>query len=420
MNRLSKNFISADLKKELLFFSLAAMLLSLFLSRTALSCSMIAFIILSLIHTPVKCLFHRFLSAPLLWGMSLLFIIPLISGAWSGNINGWFSIMVTKAPLFFMPLAFAAPFGFSHKQWKQLGILFITLISAAAAWSLFIYSRDQSLINEGYLKAGSIPTMLDNDRVRFSWLVAIAIMVCITFIFQKENSKQEKIPPERYSRAGIFGLIALGLVFFLHLLAVRTGLISFYISAIVFAIWMIFRKSAAYSMVIILIVLALPLAAYFLLPSFQNRVKFFRYEFPYVKNLSYIPGGNDASRMISLKAGWEVMNDHPLTGPGLGDIDSSTTAWYNKHYPQMLRHEKIAPSSEWLIYGLSNGWPGFIAFSAIMLIPFFLPQRKNISWVILSLVTAFSFLFDIGLEVQFGVFTYSFVVLCWWKMLKDK
>jgi hypothetical protein len=30
---------------------------------------------------------------------------------------------------------------------------------------------------------------------------------------------------------------------------------------------------------------------------------------------------------------------------------------------------------------------------------------------------AFSFLFDIGLEAQFGVFVYAFIVLWWWKWL---
>ena len=29
------------------------------------------------------------------------------------------------------------------------------------------------------------------------------------------------------------------------------------------------------------------------------------------------------------------------------------------------------------------------------------------------------FVFDIGLEVQFGIFIYSFIVLWWWKWLKQ-
>jgi hypothetical protein len=33
----------------------------------------------------------------------------------------------------------------------------------------------------------------------------------------------------------------------------------------------------------------------------------------------------------------------------------------------------------------------------------------------LNIIAAFSFLFDIGLEVQFGVFIYSFLVLWLWK-----
>ena len=35
----------------------------------------------------------------------------------------------------------------------------------------------------------------------------------------------------------------------------------------------------------------------------------------------------------------------------------------------------------------------------------------------LNVTIAVSFLFDIALEVQFGVFLYSFIVLWWWKWL---
>ena len=48
-----------------------------------------------------------------------------------------------------------------------------------------------------------------------------------------------------------------------------------------------------------------------------------------------------------------------------------------------------------------------------MFIPFFVWVRDKSWWILLNLTAALSFLFDIGLEVQFGVFIYVFVV-CWW------
>jgi len=68
----------------------------------------------------------------------------------------------------------------------------------------------------------------------------------------------------------------------------------------------------------------LPFVAYKTVPSFHNRVKYFLYDFEYSKKTAYLPGANDAVRMISLKAGWNVMHREPLTGVGFGDVIRET------------------------------------------------------------------------------------------------
>ena len=62
------------------------------------------------------------------------------------------------------------------------------------------------------------------------------------------------------------------------------------------------------ALALLIILIALPVIAYFTLPTFQNRVKYFMYEMEYFKKAHYLPGANDAVRVISLKAGWNVMN----------------------------------------------------------------------------------------------------------------
>ena len=53
----------------------------------------------------------------------------------------------------------------------------------------------------------------------------------------------------------------------------------------------------------------------------------------------------------------------------------------------------------------------------MMLIHFLIKMENKLLWWLLNGTAAFSFLFDIGLEVQFGVFIYSFIILWWWKWL---
>ena len=162
---------------------------------------------------------------------------------------------------------------------------------------------------------------------------------------------------------------------------------------------------------------SLPLLAYFTIPTFQNRVKYFNYERAWFKKASYLPGANDAVRIISMKAGWNVMNENPATGVGFGDIRTATNKWYASAYPEMKEEDKIYPASEWLMYGAACGFPGFILFTIAFCIPFFSKIKHRLVWYMLNAIAAFSFIADIGLEVQFGVFLYSFIVLWCWKWL---
>jgi O-antigen ligase len=207
------------------------------------------------------------------------------------------------------------------------------------------------------------------------------------------------------------------LIIYLHILAARTGLFSFYIMAAVAVLWLLLAKkntvkiTRVKALSLILALIILPFIAIKLFPSLQNRIAYFKYDSSFFLKGQYNPGTTDAIRIISLKAGWDLMNENPLLGTGFGDIESASNDWDKKNYPQMLEADKILPSSEWLIYGSGCGWLGFIFFSLCMLLPFFSKTKNKMLWWMLNISAAFSFLFDIGLEVQFGVFLYSFLLL---------
>ena len=152
-------------RKQSLFYSLIAMMGSLFFSRALLSVSLMVFIVLSFFHRDTREQFRTFFSTPLLWGMALLFLLPLVSGAWSENKDQWQEMLRIKLPLLFLPLAFAGPFSFSKKQWTMLALVFLGLILGATLWCMFQYANNATAVNEGYLRAKSIITPLENDHV---------------------------------------------------------------------------------------------------------------------------------------------------------------------------------------------------------------------------------------------------------------
>jgi O-antigen ligase len=402
-------------RSHIIFILMIIMMAALFFSRAVLSAGIIAFTAISFIHPGFKKHIRHFFASPLLWGMSLLFFLPLISGLWSADKTEWLEMIRIKLPLLFLPLAFAGPVHFSKKQWEWLASIFIALVTAASVWSMFHYVSNISAANEGYLRAKTILTPLENDHVRISWLISVGVLLTGWFWVTKRK--------ENKTHAWIFAILLAWLVIFLHILAARTGLISFYIMLTGLAVWFLAGKlipeknGRKYGMALLIILFSLPVIAWQTLPTFHNRVKYFLYELEYFKKTHYLPGANDAVRVISLKAGWEIMNMQPVTGVGFGDVLSTTNKWYEEKYPQMLDSDKIYPSGEWMVYGAGCGWPGFLLFSLVMFIPFCIKTGNRLVWFLLNATAAFSFLFDIGLEVQFGVFIYSFIILWWWKWL---
>jgi len=404
------NKLQNEWRSPLIFILLITMTTALFFSRVVLSAGIITFVIVSLFHTGVKKQVHEFFSSPVLWGMSLLFFCPLLSGLWSGDKKEWLDIVRIKLPLLFLPLAFAGPFHFSKKQWEWLACIFISLVMAGTLWSMFHYAANVTAVQEGYLRAKSIITPLGNDHVRFSWLVSVTVLLAgWLWIIKREQGKLVST---------ILLLVTIWLIIFLHILAARTGLFSFYMMLFAFSLWLIIKKiKRQYGAALLVVLLALPLIGYYTLPTFHNRVKYIKHDLGYFKEAHYLKGSTDAVRVISLKAGKELMVQNPVLGLGFGDVFTATNTWYTLNYPQMDERDRIYPSSEWLIYGVGCGWPGFLLFTGVMLIPFLIRIKNRLVWWMLNATAAFSFLFDPGLEVQFGVFIYSFIVLWWWKWL---
>jgi len=389
------------------------MIASVFFSRVLLSISMMIFILVSFWHNDFRKQVKIFLSTPLLLGISLLFILPAISGFWSQQEQAWIDTIRIKLPMFFLPVAFASNFRFSKRDWDRLVGLFIVFVTVGTIWSAAFYISNLHAVQESYLRSQIMDTPMENYHVGFSWMICMAILLGgWLWLEKREQTKKNS-----------WGLLItiVWQIIFLHILAARTGLFSFYFAIFFICVWLVFKKlKLLYGGILFLVLISLPLISYLVLPTFHNRVKYFLYDLPYFSKAHYKSGMNDAVRIISLKAGWNVMNEHPVKGVGFGDVLAETKKWYGKNYPEMIETDKIYPSSEWLMYGTGCGWSGFFIFSLIMLIPFTVKRmQEKWLWYVVNAIAAFIFLFDIGLEVQFGVFIYCFFVLWMWKWLQQ-
>ena len=392
------------------FILILAMITGLFISRGLLSVSMIAFLAISFAHPRISKQLALFFSTPLLWGMSILFFIPLVSGLWSSDKTVWAEITRIKLPLLFLPLAFAGPFTFKNLQWKATASYFLIVLLLASGWTFYNWLNDINAINEGYLRAKTMKTPLQNDHVRFSWLLSVGVLVAGILSSREWN---------RNKGLALFAAVTGSwLIIFIHLLSARTGIVSLYLMLIALVVWLIIKRSNLKLIIIILAGLVLlPLASYQFHEGFRNRVNLMKYEYDFFKKSQYIPGSSDSKRIISMKAGMELMMNNPLAGVGFGDIEKTMEGWYDQNYPDMLKEDKIYPGSEYLVYGTGTGLPGILFFILVMILPFFTSVQYRLPWIMLNISMAAGFLFDIGLEVQFGVFCYAFMLLWFWKWL---
>ena len=170
-------------------------------------------------------------------------------------------------------------------------------------------------------------------------------------------------------------------------------------------------------MLLISAIVLVPLIAYFSLPTLQARLDYMLYDISLVQKKQYVQGSNDGARMMSLQAGWQVLKQKPL-GVGAGDGMYEADKWYQTNAPQVIPADKFPPLSEWLLYGAYAGWPGLLLFTVIMLWPLFVKLNPGrFFWLAFHIMAAFSFVFDMGLEVQYGIFIYAFTFFCWWKWL---
>jgi len=406
-----KNRGIRDWRNNAVFGSVLLMMMAAAVSRGVLSVSLILFVCIALLHKNFFAQVKNFAATPFLWSLSLLFFLPFVSGLWSDDLSKWSDVVRIKLPLLFLPLAFAGGWSLSKKRWLFLALFFLALVFCGCVWGLMDYAQNAAQIHEGYLRAKTLRSPLENDHVRFSWLVSVAVILCFLLVETTQRNLQKIL----------LLILCLFFVVYLHILSARTGIFSLYLFLAIYVAYTLLKmKRRKQSAMLLCTLFVLPILAYVALPTFKARLRYNLYDLSFVQKAQYLPGSSDGARTMSLKAGWQVLRENPF-GVGAGDVMHEADKWYAAAVPNVLPTDKFYPSSEWFMYGAFAGWSGVLIFTLVMLVPFFVKvSERKIYWIGFHATAAFSFLFDMGLEVQYGVFLYAFLACGLWKVLYVK
>lgn len=353
-----------------------------------------------LIAVPVFFSFRKNIVRNLSAALLLIILPVVVSGFWSDNSREWWQAVLVRLPLFTIMLG-CAPVTFYKRNWLTAAYAFLLSVMIGCVWSLCIYLSDTAGIQNAYLRAKVLPTLADHDYVRFSWMVAVAVLL---------GCKCFALTASRYMKWLLTAALLLFIIY-LHILAAKTGLMCLYTCAALYLLhMMVIRRQWKTGALLLSMAVVFTVTAYFSLPTLRNRIQYIRYDFSLYSQGAPAVGYNDAARWQSVKAGFHITQSHPLSGVGFGDMRSAVVEWHQRYRPESLAYERFLPANEWMVYGTGSGWPGILIFSSgIAWLLYAVTTRRLIS-VLLSAIAFLPLLTDDTLEGQLGVAILAFIV----------
>lgn len=284
------------------------------------------------------------------WPFFTFYGLLLISGFWSRDTGQWFNLLITNLPYVFIPMAFALWPQVFHQRKKLFLRQFIF-----AGIAISIYLMGYSLVNSeevlrGLREGGSFEMPV--HHVRTSLFMAIAgVIGWDEWIRHRWGSAK--------SRG--FGLGLIFIIIGIHLLAVRTGLVLFYLGTIITFIWnsKFHQKQGYATMALFGFLIIIALAT---LPTIGEKWRYFLDDFRHYDSTSWW-FYSDAVRWQSNVIGWELFKSAPWWGIGMGDIyESMHLLFYERDGIRI--HEY--PHNLWITFLAGTGIIGFIILNLIL------------------------------------------------------
>ncbi len=354
-------------------------------------------------HPNLRGHIRSYLSDKAYWIISLMFFIVLFSGVITetGNWDYWGERIRLKIPFLLFPFAFAAIPALSDRAFKGIlyafvGILFFTCLGVGVNY-LINFEEINKLMHQGQ------PMPTPRNHIRFSLLLAYSIIAAF-FLYRKKFIL--KYSWETPLMLGISGILFL----FLHLLSVRSGLAAFYITAAILILqkaWV--SKRYLTGLALIALMAAVPLIAYNTIPSFKAKVDYSIYDRWIRKHDLSQSDYSDGARVISLKIGMEIGNEHPVFGAGAGNLRQEVKDRYAEKFSEI---EPKMPHNQLVSVYAGTGVVGIVLFLLAFFFPLFYRKAfRNTMFLSFNIIVFLSFMVENTIENSIGIAFYLFFLL---------
>lgn len=365
--------------------------------------------------------FRNFFSSRVHLAITLIFWVVFLSGIMTEDWDYWSNRLMMKLPFLVLPIIFCGLPPLSLKQyWGLLYFLVfaLTVTCIGIGINYLLYFEEINIL----MKQGR-PMPTPRNHIRFSLILAIGTLAAF-YLWRLRFKLKYDWESSVILGAGIF------LFFMIHLLSVRSGLAALYLAILVLAIRYTWQTGKYWiGLTVGLGLTILPLTAYYTIPSFQAKVAYVRYEF-WIREHQL--GGNysDLWRIISLRMGMEIGNEHPLLGVGAGNLRQEVKARYAKDYPE-IEHVRM-PHNQFISVYAGTGLVGLVLFLFALSYPLYwvlLKRRSspknafsgvslgtdlgNTLFLGFHIIIFASFMVENTIENSMGVGIYAFYLLLW-------
>lgn len=371
----------------------ACLLVGIFYSKAVTTICIIALFVVALRFITFEKI-KGFFKDKRLMPLVFVFLASFLSGSYSDNQELWQTALRVKLPFLTLPFAFFLLPKMKEQVVIQLHYWLIAVVVGVSlpvlTHAMLNYDSMIALLSKGQ----AIPTPI--EHVKYSMFNAYAAIAGL-FLIRKETQSPMALK--------VILIVAVAfIIFMLHFLAVRSGLVIFYVSILAYAlIELVNGTSKRMALIILTGVLILPILTYKLSPTLQQKIGYMNYDWSqYQKD-----GGHqysDSERIMSYKAALHMIGSNPLLGVGYGDVLEESHIFYDQVYKRQDLFK--LPHSQYLLTLAGSGLLGFIIFAVGFFTPLLNKNWKTKTGTLLGLLYlnySISFLVENSLERSVSV-----------------
>ncbi len=290
----------------------------------------------------------------------LIFVLVLHAGYPLEDFGYWLTRLRIKLPFLVLPVAFVLlprlEYSDRLRVYRFGGILLGLTALILTLYYIMHWSELQLLLQQGQ----SLP--LPQNHIRFSLLVGI---IAVNLLVHHTVG-----PACRQKNRGLWLLVGGWLFVFLHILSVRSGLVSAYLALTVVLLQQtLYSRKKIAALAALFLLLTLPFLAWRWVPSLQTRVGYMLYDWEQFRK-GADTGYADTGRFASWQTGWEIFRESPWTGVGVGNLSAAVA----KKHPDLSA--PLMPHNQFLTVMAAHGIIGLVVF----LLALFLPLWYGAAW----------------------------------------